>query len=225
MDATRSATLLSAAYLLVVAQALAAAAAPTPPAHSAAPARPAGTPIPCSGEYAAFLGTWSGEFSAYVRERSGRDRSVFRPYRGQVTYSPHDCFANGSGGGSFIVGHRVDDYPPFAGLPAKQTSELLVTGTRGDGTRFLRTVGKEGVNEFSLTYENQAAGLRVWTLRIPAAAQSPAMTYTVIDTRDLAAADSARRDVVVTLSVGPGKHPFWRGVIVRGSHTRSSATD
>lgn len=225
MNVTRSATPLAAAYLIMAAHALPAAAAATPPAHSAAATRPPGTPIPCSGKYEAFLGTWSGEFSAYVRERSGRDRAVFRPYHEQVTYSARDCFTTGPGGESFIVGHRVDDYPPSAGLPAKQTSELLVTGTRGDGTRFLRTVGKEGVNDFSLTYENQAAGLRVWTLRIPAAGQSPAMTYTVIDSRDLVAADSARRDVVVTLSVGPGKHPFWRGVIVRGSHTRSSATD
>ncbi len=207
------------------------------PAHSGAPPAAASEPesdcsgaygskhahctrVPCRGEYQSYLGTWRGEFSAYVREKSKPGAPVFRPYHDTITYAADACFTNPDNGDSFILGHRVDDYPAFAELPARQETGLLVTGAHADQTAFLRTVDRDGVHEFALTYRNPAAGLAIWTLNMPAVDHRPEMSFTTIDGRDWETAQLERRDVVITLTVGPGEHPLWRGVIAHGWHAR-----
>lgn len=177
-------------------------------------------PVPCDGPYAEFAGAWRGPFMAYVREKSAPDKPVYRPYQNEVRYD--GCLVNSENGDFLAIGHRHDTFPAYQGLPAKEESGLIVIGHRADGTPFLRAINHAGhVDEFALTYRNTAAGFTIWTREVPAAAEHPAMTITTIDGRDPASENPSRRDVVVTLAVGPPNHPMWSGVIARGTHTRS----
>ena len=47
--------------------------------------------VPCNDTYKAFLGTWSGQFWAYVQKQSVNGRPLYRPYRDTVTYAAGDC--------------------------------------------------------------------------------------------------------------------------------------
>ncbi len=176
--------------------------------------------VSCNRRYASFLGIWRGEFHAYVRGKSAPGEPVYRPYRNSVSYSANDCLENPKTGESFIVGHQTDRYPAFEGLPAKVEKSLLIIGRAATGEPFLRTVNGRRVHTFALAYRNRAAGLSAWRLDLPAAHGNPAMTFTTIDGRDLSAPGKHRRNVAVTLAVGPASAPYWRGVIVYGSHTK-----
>jgi len=176
--------------------------------------------VPCSDDYRPYLRTWSGEFFAYVREKSKPGEPVFRPYHDTITCAADDCVTNTENGDAFIVGHRTDVYPAYAELPAKEETGLLVPGVHADHRPFLRTVAHDGTHEFALTYRNRAAGLAIWSLHIPAADQRPEMNYTTIDGRDWEATRRERRAVIVTLTVGPDEGPHWRGVIAHGWHER-----
>jgi hypothetical protein len=177
--------------------------------------------IPCSALYRSFLGTWSGEFWAYVRSRSTDKRSVYRPYQEVVSYAATDCLRNLKNHDSFIVGRQTESYPAFSGLPGKVQRNLLITGRRADGKPFLRVTEKGHIYDYRLRYKNAAAQLAVWEMALPAKQGQPQMTFTTIDGRDFAA-PSDTRSVTITLAVGPTAAPYWQGVIAYGSHTRSA---
>jgi hypothetical protein len=179
--------------------------------------------IPCSALYRSFLGTWSGEFRAYVRSQSTDKENVYRPYHEVVSYAPSDCLWNLKTHDSFIVGHQTETYPAFNGLPAKVERNLLITGRQANGTPFLRVTAGGHTYDYELRYKNSAAQLTVWELALPANRGQPQMTFTTVDGRDFAApADT--RSVTVTLTVGPPAAPYWRGVIAYGSHTRNATS-
>jgi hypothetical protein len=176
--------------------------------------------VPCGALYGSFLGTWSGEFHAYDRQKSIPGKDVYRPYRNSVAYTEADCLKDPQTGDTFIEGHQTDDYPAFQDLPAKVAHGLLISGRHTDGTPFLRAVGEHDHYDYVLVYRNTAAKLAVWRLSVPASGGNPAMTFTTIDGRDFGATAGETRDVTVTLTVGPTDTPYWEGVIAYGSHTR-----
>ncbi|MGH8282339.1 MAG: hypothetical protein ACRESE_00635 [Gammaproteobacteria bacterium] len=176
--------------------------------------------IPCNKKYLSFIGTWQGEFQAYVRSMSTPDKAVYRPYHNTVRYSKSGCLENPGAGETFIVGHMTNRYPAFAGLPARVDKSLLILGRGAYDKPFMRTVDKNGINTFALVYQNTPASLSIWNLMLPAAHGNPPMSFTTIDGRDFGTPNANRRDVTVTLTVGPVDAPYWQGVIAYGSHTR-----
>jgi hypothetical protein len=174
--------------------------------------------IICDAKYAAFVGKWTGPFSAYVRELSGKGPGVYRPFQNTVTYSESDCLRRIDNGDVFIIGRRTDSYPAFKKLPAKVIKGLLITGKRADGTPFLRTVDEDGVNDYKLEYQNKPANVSAWSLAVPATGESPEMRFSTIDAQDFSAAKAHKRNVTVTMSVGPAGAPYWEGVVSSGYH-------
>lgn len=176
-------------------------------------------PVPC-GRYQGFLGVWKGPFEAYSQELSKNGKTIFRPYETTVTYRSSDCLKNPALGEIFILGHVTDVYSAFSGLPARTEHTLLITGEHSDGSRFLRTVDeKKSVSNFHLDYQNKAASMAVWSLSIPAHGNAPEMDYSIIDGREFTATGTNRRNVVITLRVGPKTQPYFDGVIAYGHHT------
>ena len=175
--------------------------------------------IPCNTLYRSFLGTWSGQFWSYVRSRSTDTKSAYRPYQEVVVYTAADCLRNIASGDTLIVGHQTDSYPAYEGLPGKVATSLLITGERSDGAPLLRVMMQHRTYDYMLRYENKAAKLFVWELHLPAAKGQSQMTFTTIDGRDFTA-QGQKRDVTVTLTVGPRSRPYWQGVIAYGSHTK-----
>lgn len=175
--------------------------------------------IPCNGLYRSFLGTWSGEFWAYVQSKSTAAKSVYRPYQEAVSYSEDDCLRNTRSGDTFIVGHQMERYPPFEGLASKVATNVLISGEKADGSPFLRVTMQHHTYDYTLRYEDRAARLSVWELKVPASNGQPQMTFTTIDGRDLTAR-GITRDVTVTMIVGPSSKPYWQGVVAYGSHTK-----
>lgn len=177
-------------------------------------------PVPCGGDYQAFLGIWKGPFEAYSQELSKNGKTIFRPYETTVTYRPSDCLKNPAVGEIFIIGHVTDAYSAFSGLPAHTDRSLLIMGEGAAGARFLRTVDeKKSVSNFHLDYQNKAASLAAWSLSIPANGNAPEMEYSIIDGRDFVASGTNRRNVVITLRVGPKTQPYFDGMIAYGYHT------
>ena len=114
----------------------------------------------------------------------------------------------------------MDTYPAFQNLPAKEERGLLVTGRKTDGSPFLRTIDSEnGLSDYKLEYQNKAVDLSIWSLTVPATQNSPEMKFTTIDGQDFLEETIQKRNVTVTMTVGPSNAPFWEGVIVRGSHS------
>lgn len=177
--------------------------------------------IACDEKYQSFLGKWSGPFSTYVQELSKEKKEVFRPFYNVVSYSEADCLKNISNGDAFIIGRRTDNYPAFKNLSAKIEHGLLITGKRSNGSPFLRTVDENGLLEYQLVYQNKLANLSVWSLSLPAKPNSPEMRFTVIDGQDFSETKAHKRNVTVTLSVGPVATPFWEGVVSSGFHSLS----
>ena len=175
--------------------------------------------VPCNRLYRSFLGTWTGQFWAYVRSRSTTTQSVYRPYREAMTYAATDCLKNLKTGDTFIIGHQTMHYPAFDGLSSKTAKDLIITGQAADGTPFLRVTMGRQMYDYALVYKNTAAKFAVWKLHVPASKGQPQMTYTTIDGRDFASR-KRKRTVVVTLSVGPDDAPYWQGVIAYGSHAK-----
>ena len=62
--------------------------------------------------------------------------------------------------------------------------------------------------------------LAVWTLLVPAHDSAPEMLYSTIDGRDLTAEGMERRNVTITLRVGPKDQPYFDGVVGYGFHVR-----
>ena len=177
--------------------------------------------IPCDAKYQTFLGTWKGPFHAYVREKSKDGKSVFRPYENTTVYAAEDCLKNPDAGETFIIGHMTDAYPEFSGLAGHTEHSLLITGTASDGSPFLRIVDeKKRLSTYQMEYQNKAASLAVWTLLIPAHDSSPDMLYSTIDGRDLTAEGIDRRNVVITLRVGPKSQAYFDGIVGFGFHVR-----
>jgi hypothetical protein len=144
---------------------------------------------------------------------------VYRPYRDVVVYAVGHCLKNVATGDTFVVGHRVDRYPAFGTLTAKVDKGLLVFGRKADDTPFMRTVDEGRRYDYTLAYRNAAASLSVWSLHLPAANGQPEMTFTTIDGRDFSARPARRRNVTVTMAVGPAQTSYWQGVLAYGSHT------
>lgn len=176
--------------------------------------------IACDAKYRTFLGTWRGEFHAYVRKQSSPGHAVFRPYQQSVIYGTDDCLRNTGNGDVFIVGHVTNQYTAFGKLPAKTERNLLITGRHADGTPFLRNVRSEGTYDYKLAFQDKAANLSIWRLQLAAGKGQPAMTFTIVDGRDFNAASEHRRDVTITMQVGPDETPYWQGVIAYGWHAR-----
>lgn len=176
--------------------------------------------VACDAKYRRFIGTWRGQFHAYVRKQSRPGHAVFRPYEESVAYAADECLRNTANGDVFIVGRESDAYPAFGKLPAKVEKNLLITGRHADGAPFLRTVRSDGAYDYRLVFRDEAATLSIWRLRLPAANGQPPMTFTAVDGRDWNASSTHRRDVTVTMQVGPDETPYWRGVIAYGWHAR-----
>jgi len=178
------------------------------------------TPIPCASRYQEFLGVWTGPFHAYVKELSKDGQSVFRPYQNTTTYKPSDCLQNPALNEVFIIGHMTDVYPAFSGLPARTEHSLLITGT-ANGSPCLRIVdNRKTSSNYRLVYRNQAASTAVWSLNLPSHEGSPEMEFSTIDGPDLTVPSGNRRNVIVTLRVGPGTQPYFDQVIAYGYHVR-----
>jgi hypothetical protein len=176
--------------------------------------------VACDPKYQTFLGTWKGPFESYVRELSSNTEVVYRPYNNVVVYSEQDCLLNIANGDRFIIGRKTDDYPAFHDLPAKQMTGLLITGKRADGTSFLRTVDSEsGVVDYALEYQNSIANISVWSFHFSGTQNNPELNFTTIDAQDFNDHDMHKRNVTVTMEVGPKSRPVWSGVVVRGYHT------
>lgn len=105
-------------------------------------------------------------------------------------------------------------------LERSLTNGLLITGKKADDSPFLRTVDEDGYNDYTLVYQNAAANLSIWELHIPAAGDNPEMTFTTVDGQDFSVTTAHKRNVTVTMKVGPADAPFWEGVIAYGSHTK-----
>lgn len=177
--------------------------------------------VPCDAKYQTFLGTWKGPFHAYVRELSKDGKTVFRPYENTTVYAAADCLKNPDAGETLIIGHMSDTYPEFSGLPGHTDHSLLITGTSSDGSPFLRIVDeKKRLSTYQMEYQNKAAGLAIWTLLIPAHESSPDMMYSTIDGRDMTAEGLDRRNVTITLRVGPKTQTYFEGVVGYGFHVR-----
>lgn len=175
----------------------------------------------CDEKYKTFIGTWSGPFESYERQLSTETQSVFRPFTNVVTYSEKDCLRNLANGDVFIVGRRVDTYSAFRNLPAKEERGLLITGLKSDGSPFLRTIDSQnGPVAYTLEYQNKTASLSIWSLTVPPGQSSPEMKFTTIDGQDLIDERVHKRNVTVTMTVGPSNSPIWEGVIVKGHHSR-----
>jgi hypothetical protein len=177
--------------------------------------------VPSDSKYQTFLGTRKGPFHAYVRELSKDGKSVFRPYDNMTVYAAADCLKNVDAGETFIVGHMTDIYPEFSGLAGHTEHSLLITGTSTDGSPFLRIVDeKKRLSNYQMEYQNKAAALAVWTLLIPGHDSSPDMLYSTVDGRDLTAEGIDRRNVTITLRVGPKGQAYFDGIIGYGFHVR-----
>jgi hypothetical protein len=177
--------------------------------------------VPCDAKYQTFLGTWKGPFHAYVRDLSKDGKAVFRPYENTTIYKTEDCLKNPEAGETFIIGHMSDSYPEFSGLPAHSDHSLLITGSSADGSPFLRIVDeKKRISTYQMEYQNKAAGLAIWTLPVPAHDSSPDMLYSTIDGRDLTTEGMDRRNVTITLRVGPKGQAYFEGIVGYGFHVR-----
>jgi hypothetical protein len=177
--------------------------------------------VPCDAKYQTFFGTWKGPFHAYVRELSKEGKPVFRPYENTTVYAAADCLKNADSGETLIVGHMTDTYPEFSGLPGHSDHSLLITGSSSDGSPFLRIVDeKKRLSNYKQEYFNRAAVLAAWTLLVPAHDSAPEMLYSTIDGRDFTAEGMERRNVTVTLRVGPKDQPYFDGVVGYGFHVR-----
>ena len=66
------------------------------------------------------------------------------------------------------------------------------------------------VSTFRLDYKNAPASLAIWSLVVPSHDHAPEMEYTTIDGRDLTATGVDRRNVTITLRVGPKATPSAR---------------
>jgi len=177
--------------------------------------------VTCEAKFQSFVGVWKGPFQAYVKELSKDGKVVFRPYDNTTTYTAAECLKQSGSGESFIIGRMTNVYPAFSGLPAHTDHSLLITGANADGSPFLRTVDeRKQVTTFRLDYKNGPASLAIWTLVVPGHDHAPEMEYTTIDGRDLTATGVDRRNVTLTLRVGPKPTPFFEGVIGSGFHVR-----
>jgi hypothetical protein len=177
--------------------------------------------VACDAKFQTFLGTWKGPFHAYVKELSKDGKPVFRPYENTTVYAAADCLKNPDAGETIIVGHMTDVYPEFASLAGHTEHSLLVSGTLSDGSPFLRVVDeKKRLSTYEMVYQNKAALLAVWTLLIPGHDSSPEMLYSTIDGRDLTAEGMDRRNVTITLRVGPKDQAYFDGVVGYGFHVR-----
>jgi hypothetical protein len=177
--------------------------------------------VACDALYQSFIGVWKGPFRAYVKELSKDGKTVFRPYENATSYVAADCLKNPGTGETFIIGRMTDTYPAFSGLPARTDHSLLVTGRNSDGSPFLRIAGDtKTVSTYHLDYRNEAASLAIWSMTVPPHDHAPEMEYTTIDGRDFTDPSVDRRNVTITLRVGPKDHPFFSGVVGAGSHTR-----
>lgn len=178
--------------------------------------------VVCNDKHKTFIGKWSGPFQSYSKELSTQEKTVFRPYQNEVTYSESDCLKNVANGDTFIVGRKTDIYPAFQGLPLKESKGMLITGRKFDGSPFLKTFDDEnGFNEYDLVYQNNAANLSIWQLTIRASPEgkSPEMRFTTIDGQDFLEENFHKRNVTVTMSLGPKQSPYWEGLIVKGFHS------
>jgi hypothetical protein len=177
--------------------------------------------VACEAKYQSFLGTWKGPFHAYVRELSKDGKTVFRPYENTTAYSAADCLKNADANETLMIGHMTDVYPEFSGLTGHAEHSLLITGTAADGSPFLRIIDqKKRLSTYQLEYQNKPASIAIWTLLIPGHDSSPEMLYSTIDARDLTAEGSDRRNVTITLRVGPKGQAYFDGLVGYGFHVR-----
>lgn len=174
--------------------------------------------VACNEKQKTYLGTWTGPFHAYSQELSSAEKNVYRPYDNQITYSEKDCLKNVESDDTFIIGRKTDTYPAYQNLPAKISKGLLIQGRRG-GYPFLRTIDENGVNEYNLIYTNRTANTTAWSLAIEGTNGNPDMFFTIIDAQDFSELTKHKRNVTVTMIVGPLSKPFWEGVVVAGHHT------
>lgn len=174
--------------------------------------------VQCDEKQKTFLGKWSGPFQAYSQELSTPEKNVYRPYSNEVTYSEKDCLKNAVNGETFIIGRKTDTFTAFQGLPAQTKTGLIITGQRG-GNPFLRTIDENGVNEYNMIYKNRTANTTAWSLGIEGTNGNPDMFFTIIDAQDFSEMSAHKRNVTVSMIVGPISKPLWEGVVSAGHHT------
>lgn len=174
--------------------------------------------IVCDEKQRTFIGKWSGPFHAYSQELSTAEKNVYRPFHNEVIYEEKDCLRNIENGDTFIIGRRTDTYSAYENLPAKISKGLMVTGRSGSSP-FMRTIDENGINEYNLIYTNRTANTTAWSLAIEGTNGNPDMFFTIIDAQDFSELTKHKRNVTVTMIVGPLNQPLWEGVVTAGHHT------
>lgn len=175
------------------------------------------TLVTCPEIYADFKGVWSGEFQSY-----DRTINAFRPFQNKVIYEG-TCYKDVKTGDLFIVGIKIDVYPEFQGLPSKVDTSLMITGLSGDNsTPFLRTIDKEnGLTNYTKVFEDRSSQMSIWEYSMDKKENQPEMKFRIIDFRNLSNLTQNERCVYISLKVGPQEQPYWEGLVVKGSHSKS----
>lgn len=96
----------------------------------------------------------------------------------------------------------------------------MITRKLASGKLFLRNSDEEGTYDYSLEFQKVAANLSIWSLTIPGTQSSPEMTFTTIDGQDFTEISAHKRNVTVTMAVGPKSQPIWQGAIAYGYHSK-----
>jgi hypothetical protein len=179
--------------------------------------------VACSEKYNGFLGVWQGPMETYDLELKR-----FRSFFNTVTYSEKDCLRNTTSGETFIIGRRLDTYPPVLdenGIElkgAQSKSGLLVTGRDAAGAKILWTVDPserpgERMIRYAPVFIEEASETAIWKYDYPGSTENPPMTITVMDLRDQTLGPSVhKRLVTVTISINQDSF-----VVSRGFHTLS----
>lgn len=99
----------------------------------------------------------------------------------------------------------------------------MLTGTTGDDSKpFLRTIDKEnGLINYTKVFEDMSSEMSIWEYRMDKKDNQPEMRFRIIDFRNLSNRTQNERCVYVSLKAGPQQQPYWEGLIVKGSHSKT----
>jgi len=198
--------------------------------------------IVCDKKYESFLGTWEGPFEAYDQKAN-----LYRPLRNQVKYSEDECLENieadhAGYGDTFIIGRKIDIYPPFKELKGKTDISLLVTGKHKNGEPFLRTISplsertdpQESFVEYQLETQDSKTSTSVWSVIFKNSYEDHCgekesdkvckydLKFTVTDGRRMSDLKTDTRDVTVKMEMflSPTGEKVMEKITNRGHHSK-----